>query len=182
MLTLTCTRTHTHTHTHTCTHTHTHTHTHTLIHTGKIVLKSTEVSVTSKLSTNGRLFVLHMSTAETRKMVQSLCMHVHTPKSKQKSHVCCILAALNLVSVCVWLLTASLLMQPELVLPEQNQPPVLPFPIESDVREIAAHLVVYDWNLFQNIQQVLTDCVCCETCVYIHVHACTCSTLVYHFS
>lgn len=44
--------------------------------------------------------------------------------------------------------------QPSLVLPDQNQRPTTPFPRNEHSREIAAHLTVFDFNLFTNIQQV----------------------------
>lgn len=39
-------------------------------------------------------------------------------------------------------------------LPDQNQKPVAPFPEKDSAKELAAHLTVYDWNLFSNIQQM----------------------------
>lgn len=43
-------------------------------------------------------------------------------------------------------------MQPPL--PDQNQKPVALFPDKDSAKELAAHLTVYDWNLFSNIQQM----------------------------
>ena len=39
-------------------------------------------------------------------------------------------------------------------LPDQNQKPVALFPEKDSAKELAAHLTVYDWNLFSNIQQM----------------------------
>ena len=38
-------------------------------------------------------------------------------------------------------------------LQDQNVKPVIPFP-EDSAREIAAHLTLFDWNLFSNTQQM----------------------------
>ena len=43
---------------------------------------------------------------------------------------------------------------PELVLPEQIVGPNKPFPINEQSMDIAAHLTLYDWNLFMNIPQM----------------------------
>ena len=48
--------------------------------------------------------------------------------------------------------TPSPSLQPPL--PDQNQKPVAPFPEKDGAKELAAHLTVYDWNLFSNIQQM----------------------------
>ncbi len=45
-------------------------------------------------------------------------------------------------------------LDPQPPLPDQNVKPVTPFPERDGSREIAAHLTVYDWNLFSNIQQM----------------------------
>lgn len=39
-------------------------------------------------------------------------------------------------------------------LPDQNQKPGAVFPEKEGAKELAAHLTVYDWNLFSNIQQM----------------------------
>jgi hypothetical protein len=48
--------------------------------------------------------------------------------------------------------TPPLSVQPPL--PDQNQKPVALFPEKDSAKELAAHLTVYDWNLFSNIQQM----------------------------
>ena len=47
-------------------------------------------------------------------------------------------------------MTLCLLQTP---LQDQNLKPVLPFPDDS-AREMAAHLTLFDWNLFSNTQQM----------------------------
>lgn len=75
----------------------------------KVVMKLQTASVHTKMSVNGRLFVLP---------------------------------------------TSAPLKLPELVLPEQIVGPNKPFPINEQSRDIAAHLTLYDWNLFMNIPQM----------------------------
>ena len=66
--------------------------------------------------------------------------------------------------------------QPSLVLPDQNQRPTTPFPRNEHSREIAAHLTVFDFNLFTNIQQVYKTSIIgssdiCKPTLIIHLPA-----------
>ena len=126
----------------------------------KVVLRGDDISVHSEMSVNGRLYIVPRTHSEktlvsgwgeggkgrgrgeeegggTRGLIgNTKCVsttHIHTQYT------------------CITI-THDTPAQPSL--PDQNQKPVVLFPERDGSREIAAHLTMYDWNLFSNIQQM----------------------------